>query len=133
MAMLLPTKILHARVLLMCDEGEQSMKKWTDDALAEALNIDRNTVGRIRKRFLSKGEEPALNRKLRKTSPTPPKINGEQEAQIIAMCCSDPPEGRADWTMRLLTSEMKKRKIVTEISRETVRRTLKKTSYVLGK
>ncbi len=48
-------------------------------------------------------------------------------------CCCDPPDGRADWTIRLLTSELKKRRIVTEISRETVRRTLKKTSYVLGK
>lgn len=126
-------KILHARVLLMCDEGELAEKKWTDEEIAEALNIHRNSVGRIRKRFLSQGEEPALNRKLRKTPPTPPKIDGEQEAQIIALCCSDPPEGRADWTIRLLTSELKKRRIVTEISRETVRRTLKKTSYVLGK
>ena len=126
-------KILHARVLLMCDEGELAQKKWTDEEIGEALNIHRNSVGRIRKRFLNKGEEPALNRKLRKTSPTPPKIDGEQEAQIIALCCSDPPEGRADWTIRLLTSELKKRRIVTEISRETVRRTLKKTSYVLGK
>ena len=85
-------KILHSRVLLMCDEGELSQKKWTDEAIAEALNLHRNTVGRIRKRFLSKGEQPALNRKLRKNPPTLPKIDGEQEAQIVAMCCSDPPE-----------------------------------------
>ena len=126
-------KILHARVLLMCDEGELAEKKWTDEEIAEALNIHRNTVGRIRKRFLSKGEEPALNRKLRKTPPTPPKIDGEQEAQIIALCCSDPPEGRAEWTIRLLTSELKKRQIITEISCSTVWRTLKKTNYARGK
>ena len=117
----------------MCDEGELSEKKWTDEAYALALNLHRNTVGPIRKKYLSQGEEPALNRKLRKKPPTPPKVDGETEAQIIAMCCSEPPEGRADWTIRLLTSELKKRRVVTEISRETVRRTLKKTSYVLGK
>jgi transposase len=126
-------KILHARILLMCDEGEKAKRKWTDEEIAEALQIHRNTVGRIRQRFLEKGEKPALERKKRETPPTPPKVDGATEAHIIALCCSDPPEGRAEWTIRLLTSELKKREIITEISRETVRRTLKKTNYVLGK
>ncbi len=126
-------KILHARILLMCDEGEQARRKWTDEEIAEALLVHRNTVGRIRQRFLQKGEKPALNRQQRKTPPTPPKVDGATEAQIIALCCSDPPEGRAEWTIRLLTSELKKRLIVTEISRATVWRTLKKTNYALGK
>jgi hypothetical protein len=63
----------------------------------------------------------------------PPKVDGYLEAQIIALCCSDPPEGRADWSIRLLTSELKTRQIVTEISRETVRQTLKKTNSARGK
>ena len=126
-------KILHARILLMCDEGEQGIRKWTDEEIAQALQIHRNTVGRIRQRFLLKGEKPALERSQRNTPPTPPKVDGATEAHIIALCCSDPPSGRADWTIRLLTSELKKRTIVTEISRETVRRTLKKTNYALGK
>jgi transposase len=126
-------KILHARILLMCDEGEQARKKWTDEKIAEALQVHRNTVGRIRQRFLQKGEKPALERQKRKSPPSPPKVDGVTEAQIIALCCSDPPDGRADWTIRLLTSELKKRQIITEISRETVRRTLKKTNYALGR
>lgn len=126
-------KILHARILLMCDEGENTKRKWTDDEIAEALQVHRNTVGRIRQRFLQKGEKPALERKLRKTSPTPPKVDGSSEAQIIALCCSDPPKGRTDWTIRLLTSELKQRQIITEISASTVWRTLKKMNYDLGK
>lgn len=126
-------KILHARILLMCDEGEQRTRKWTDEEIAEALQVHRNTVGRIRQRFLLKGEKPALERSQRKTPATAPKIDGATEAHMIALCCSDPASGRADWTIRLLTSELKKRTIVTEISRETVRRTLKKTNYALGK
>jgi transposase len=126
-------KILHARILVMCDEGENAKRKWTDEEIAEALQIHRNTVGRIRQRFIEKGEKPALERKKRTTPPIAPKIDGANEAQIIALCCSDPPEGRAEWTISLLTSELKRRKIIAEISRETVRRTLKKTNYVLGK
>jgi transposase len=126
-------KILHARILLMCDEGKQAPRKWTDPEIAEALQVHRNTVGRIRQKFLEKGEKPALNRQPRRTSPTAPKIDGVTEAQIIALCCSDPPSGRAEWTSRLLTSELKQRQIITEISRETVRRLLKKTNYVRGK
>lgn len=126
-------KILHARILLMSDEGELAERKWTDEEIGEALQVHRNTVGRIRQRFLKKGEQPALERKLRKKPPTPPKVDGSTEAQIIALCCSDPPEGRAEWTIRLLTSELKKRQIITEISCSTVWRTLKKTNYALGK
>jgi hypothetical protein len=98
-------KILHARILLMCDEGNLALRKWTDPEIAEALQVHRNTVGRIRQRFIQKGEKPALNRQQRKTPPTPSKVDGATEAQIIALCCSDPPEGRAEWTIRLLTSD----------------------------
>lgn len=129
-----PTKkILHAQVLLMCDEGNQAKRKWTDEEIASALNIHRNSVGRIRKRFLEQGIEPSLNRRSRISSPNPPKLDGKQEAQLIALCCSSPPEGRAHWSLRLLTQELKTRGIVTEISHETVRSHLKKTNYVLGK
>ena len=67
-------KILHARILLMCDEGKQAPRKWTDPEIAEALQVHRNTVGRIRQKFLEKGEKPALNRQPRRTSPTAPKM-----------------------------------------------------------
>jgi transposase len=126
-------KVVHAQVLLMSDEGELATKRWTDDEIATALNLHRNTVARIRQRFLEQGEAPALDRQVRKTPPVPPKVDGHLEAQIIALCCSDPPEGRASWSIRLLTWELKTRQVVTEISRESVRQTLKKTNSVLGK
>ena len=126
-------KIWHAQVLLMCDEGTDSNRRWTDEEIAVALNLHRNTVARVRKRFLEKGEQPALNRTPRKSPPVPAKIDGHQEAQIIALCCSQPPVGRVHWSLRLLTKELTTRGIITEISRETVRRTLKKTNYGLGK
>lgn len=126
-------KVVHAQVLLMSDEGELATKRWTDDEIAAALNLHRNTVARIRQRFLGEGEAPALDRRVRKTPPVPPKVDGHLEAQIIALCCSDPPEGRTFWSIRLLTSELKTRQVVTEISRETVRQTLKKTNSALGK
>lgn len=129
-----PTKkILHAQVLLMSDEGEGAQRKWTDIEISEALNLHVNTVGRIRKKFLEQGEAPALERKLRRRPPVDSIVDGETEAQIIALCCSAPPEGRAHWSLRLLTQELKRRTIVMEISRETVRRTLKKTNYALGR
>lgn len=129
-----PTKkIVHAQVLLMSDEGELAPKRWTDDEIAAALNLHRNTVGRIRQRFLQQGEQPALNRKVRKTPPVPPKVDGQTEAQIVALCCSEPPVGSKHWSIRLLTSELKTRQIVVEISRETVRQTLKKMNLDLGK
>ena len=126
-------KILHAQVILMSDESEEAQQKWTDVEIANALNLHVNTVGRIRKRFLEKGESAALERKVRRKPPVDPIVDGEAEAQIIALCCSEPPEGRAHWSLSLLTQEIKRRTIVTEISRETVRRTLKKTNYDRGK
>ena len=75
----------------------------------------------------------ALTRKPRSSPPVPPKVDGHLEAQIIALCCSEPPEGYARWGIRLLTQELKKRSIVVEICRETVRQTLKKTNCALGR
>ncbi|EGJ30467.1 hypothetical protein LYNGBM3L_06200 [Moorena producens 3L] len=126
-------KILHAQILLMSDEGGEAKRKWTDNEIALALNLHRNTVGRVRKKFLEKGVVPAKERKLRRKPPVEPIVDGETEAQIIALCCSEPPQGRGNWSLRLLTTELKRRTIVTEISRETVRRTLKKTNCVPGK
>jgi transposase len=125
-------KILHARVLLMAEEDDPS-GGWTDEKIASALGLHMYTVARIRKRFVMQGEAPALNRQVRVSPPTPKKIDGESEAHLIAICCSAPPDGRARWTLKLLVNELKARKIVTEISRETVRQTLKKMNYALGK
>ena len=124
-------KIMHAKVLLMADE-EHPEGRWKDEQISKQLNVHRNTISRIRKRFVEQGEEPALERKVRETPPHQPKIDGEKEAQLVAICCSEPPEGRTRWTLSLLVNEMKERGIVTEICKETVRKTLKKMNYDLG-
>ncbi|ASC69488.1 hypothetical protein XM38_046160 [Halomicronema hongdechloris C2206] len=125
-------KILHARILLLADQTHQE-GGWTDQRIGEAMGLHPYSVARIRKRFVTQGEAPALNRKVRTTPPVAPKVDGEVEAQLVAICCSTPPEGRARWTLNLLVDALKARSIVTEISRETVRQTLKKMNYDLGK
>jgi hypothetical protein len=69
-----------------------------------------------------------LDRKRRETPPVPPKVDGHVEAQLVALCCSAAPEGRTRWTLKLLAAEMVRRRVVTSIAAETVRRALKKTS-----
>ena len=125
-------KILHARVLLMADL-EHPQGKWTDAQISDALGIHVNTVARIRKKFVTEGETSALLRKERSQPPTEPLLDGEKEAHLVALCCSCPPKGRIRWTLNLLADELKTRGIVIEISRETVRRTLKKTNCDLGR
>jgi len=124
-------KILHARVLLMSDEHHEA-GRYHDHQIAGALNIHINTVARIRKLFVQQGEQPAVDRKPRQTPPVAPKLDGHAEAQLIAICCSPPPDGRVRWTLNLLQKETVGRKIVTSICRETIRKTLKKTSFSRG-
>lgn len=124
-------KVRHARVLLLSD-GERPGGRLTRDQIAEQLDMHVNTVDRIRKRFVTEGEAPALNRKPRVTPPNPPKIDGRVEAHLVAICCSKAPEGRTYWTLELLVNELKDRKLVTTVCVETVRKALKKTNCSLG-
>jgi transposase len=124
-------KIMHARVLLMSDQHHPG-GRYHDHQIAAALGIHINTVARIRKAYVLRGERPALDRKPRLTPPTPPKLDGHHEALLVAMCCSQPPQGQVRWTLSLLRQEMLGRKIVTSICRETIRKTLKKTRSSRG-
>lgn len=124
-------KIQHARILLMSDSNHPA-GRYHDKEIAKILGLHINTVARIRTRFVREGEAPALERKKRMTPPVPPRLDGPAEAKLVAICCSDPPDGRTRWTLRLLQKEMVGRKIVTSICCETLRKTLKKTSYSLG-
>ena len=124
-------KIRHAQVLLLSDKNHQRGRR-TQAEIAETLGMHVNTVARICKRFVLEGEEPALNRKRRETPPTSPILDGHGEAHLVAICCSEPPEGRTRWTMELLAAELTERKIVTRISAETVRRALKKRTAALA-
>jgi hypothetical protein len=125
------SKVRHANVLLLADKGRPA-GAYTDLAIADALGMHVNTVARVRRRFVLEGEAPALGRKPRLAPPVPPKIDGRVEAHLIAICCSDPPQGRARWTLTLLAAELKARRLVTSISAEAVRGALKKTSCSLG-
>ncbi len=125
-------RILHARILLMADE-DHPQGRWHDVEIAKALRTHRNTVQRVRKRFVLEGEDPALARKPRERPAVEPKLDGEKEALLVAICCSSPPAGQARWTLSLLVSELTRRKVVTSICRETVRRTLKKMNLSPGR
>lgn len=124
-------KIRHAQVLLLSDKSDARGRR-TRREIADTLGMHINTVDRIRKRFVQEGEAPALNRKRRELPPTPAIIDGRAEAHLVAICCSDPPEGRTCWTMQLLAEELTARKIVTQVSAETVRRVLKKRTVALA-
>jgi len=114
-------RIAHARILLKADQG------LTDDAIAEAVDVSRPTVERVRKRFVEEGLEAALDPRRPEKPPRPRKLDGRQEAQLIALACSKPPAGRVRWTLCLLADKMVELKYVDSLSYETVRRTLKKT------
>lgn len=124
-------KILHAQVLLLSDRNRPDGRR-TRSEIASLLNMHVNTVDKIRKRFSEEGERPALERKPRAEPPVQPLLDGHAEARLIALCCGDAPPGRTRWTLQLLADELMKRRIVTRISAETVRRKLKKTSCSLG-
>lgn len=124
-------KILHARILLMSDQHHPS-GRYHDHQIAATLGVHLNTVARVRKLFVLYGEQPAVDRKVRLTPPVPPKVDGKVEAILVAVCCSKPPEGQKRWTLSLLADELVGRRVVTCISRETVRKTLKKTCLLPG-
>jgi transposase len=124
-------KIRHAQVLLLSDRHRPE-GRLSGGQIAETLGMHINTVARIRKRFAREGEEPALERKQRQTPPTQPIIDGHAEAHLVAICCSDPPDGRICWTMQLLADALIQRRVVTQVSAETVRRTLKKRAAAVA-
>jgi transposase len=120
-------QLTHARILLKADEGENAAgEAWPDTKIAGALEISRSTVARVRQRFAREGLEAALvHRKPKRTKPR--KLDGEQEAHLIALACSEPPKGKKRWSVRLLAKRFVELECAGEpISRELVRRTLKK-------
>lgn len=120
-------KLTRARVLLIADVGERG-PGWTDESIAEALDVGRRRVENIRRRFVEEGLEATINRKKRCRPPRERILDGAKEARLIALCCGNPPEGRARWTLRLLADKLVELDIIESISHETVRQTLKKTN-----
>jgi transposase len=117
-------KLLHARILLKADVGAES-RRWTDAAVADALDTSASTVHRVRQAFVEQGMEVALARKC-PTGRQYRKLDGAQEAQLIVVACSAPPAGRVRWTLQLLADKLVALDIVDTISPECVRTTLKK-------
>ena len=118
-------KLAHARGLLKADKGPGG-PGWVDAAIAEAVEISQPTISRIRQQFVEAGLEAALNRRAPRRVYTR-KLDGEQEARLIALTCSEPPAGHARWTLRLLADQLVELEVVEAVSHETVHRVLKKT------
>jgi hypothetical protein len=116
----------RARILLKADQGEEG-HGWPDEKISQALDITVQTVERIRKQFVQEGFDSVLNRQEYTQKVSRRKIDGEAEAHLIAISCGKPPEGRSNWSLRLLAGRMVELGYVESISYETVRKTLKKT------
>lgn len=118
-------KLTHARILLKADEAAGG-PNWSDEQIAEALEVGLSTVWRVRQRFVEEGPAAAL---VPKPSPRvyERKLDGRGEAHLIALACSSPPQGRKTWTLQLLADRMVALGYAPDLSYETVRRVLKKT------
>jgi len=116
--------LTRARILLMADEGRD------DEEIAETLKVSKSTVNRIRTRYCDSGIDSVLHEKDR--SGAPPKIDGRVESQLTLLACSEPPDGRSKWTVRLLADRLVEMEVVDSISHMSVQRLLKKMKLSLG-
>jgi transposase len=121
-------KYKRARILLLADETQAEGGR-TDSEVAEQVGVSAITVHRVRRRFVEEGLEAALDDKPRSGAPS--KLSGKQKAEITALACSDPPEGYARWSLRLLANRLVELEVVDSISHDTVDRVLKKTNSSL--
>lgn len=117
-------KLTHARILLKTDQGPDG-PGWVDERIAEAVEISQPTVARVRKQYVEQGLEAALNRRAPRRE-YQRKLDGAQEARLIALACSEPPQGQARWSLRLLADKLVELEIIEAISYQTVGRMLKK-------
>ncbi len=118
--------ILKARILLKADQGPLG-PSWTDDRIVEALDSNPSMVTRVRRQLVEEGLEAVLSRKKRATPPITPIFDGEAQARLIALACSEPPAGHARWSIRLLADKVVELEIVEAAHFNTVGRALKKT------
>ncbi|OMP74662.1 hypothetical protein BW716_34235 [[Flexibacter] sp. ATCC 35208] len=120
-----------AYILLNCDEGKYS-EKVTNEQISKVLKVGMRTIDRVKKKFVEEGFEGALERR-----PTNriygSKVDGDTEAKLVSLCCSEPPKGFAKWSLRLLADKMVELKYVESISHVTVRKVLKKMNLSPGK
>lgn len=121
----------NAYILLNCDEGAFG-QKVAGEQLARMLRVNTRTLERVKKRFCEEGWEAALERKV-SSRIYERKVDGEVEAHLVQLCCSEPPKGRARWSLRLLADKMVELRYVDSLSYVTVREVLKKMNLSLGR
>jgi len=122
-------QVLDALILLNCDESEG--KKLPDENISDFLKVGKLRVHRVRKRFFERGMDGVFN--LPHGGGRAKCIDGDFEAHLIALSCGTPPEGHAQWSLRLLADKMVELKYIEAVSHETIRQVLKKTNSSLGK
>jgi transposase len=123
-------RFIHARALLLCDAGDDG-PAWNVADVAKALGVTSRTIEHLKRRFVEDGLEAALERKPREKPPREVTFDGAFEARLIAMACSDVPEGHQRWTVRLLADKVVELNIAPSVSHMTVQRVLKKTNLDL--
>jgi transposase len=123
-------KLTHARILLKADRGPQG-PGWVDERIAESVEVSQPTISRVRQQFVEAGLEAALNRRAPRREYRR-KLDGAQEARLVALTCSEPPSGQARWSLRLLADRLVELEVADTVSHQTVRRVLKKTRSSLG-
>ena len=120
-----------AYVLLNCDEGEYSQGKSTNEQINKVLKIGMRTIDRIKQKCVEGGVDRALNR-AESNRTYPKKVDGDLEAKIVHLCCSEPPKGFAKWTLRMLADKVVELGYIDKLSHVSVHNTLKKTNLSLG-
>src|SRR5215210_7299051 len=120
-----------AYILLNCDEGQYS-QKVTNEQISKVLRVGMRTIDRVKKKFIEEGFEAVLERRPSQRL-YEAKVDGDLEAKLVTLCCSEPPKGFAKWSLRLLADKMVELKYVESISHVTVRSVLKKTNLSPGK
>ncbi len=123
-------KFIHARALLLCDAGPDG-PAWAVADVADALGVTSRTIEHLKQRFVEEGIETALERKSSEKPPREVVFDGAFEARLIALACSDAPEGYDRWTVRLLADKSVELKFASSVSHMTVQRVLKKTNLSL--
>ena len=121
----------RARILLKADQSDNG-PRWSDEKISEALDVTVQTIERVRKQLVEEGFDAVLSRKKYTQKVSRKKIDGDVEAHLVALSCSEPPPGRARWTLRLLADKIVELGYVQNISHEAIRQTLKKTNLNRG-
>jgi transposase len=118
-------KLAHARILLLADAGDDRTGR-ADEQIAEVLQVGLRTVSRVRKRFVTEGLEQAVSPRPQPSRPDKIRLDKKTQRQLVKLACSDPPDGRGSWTLQLLADRLVVLGQVESVSRETVRKVLKK-------